>query len=60
MEMLIFWGGVLFFGGWGKKKASSIFFGRKWVKEEFGSPAGFFCALDANKKGKAGSSKKMT
>eukprot|EP00434_Breviolum_minutum_P009136 symbB.v1.2.008047.t3/scaffold502.1/size262339/1 len=29
----------------------------KWVKEEFGSPAGFFCALDANKKGKARSSK---
>lgn len=24
----------------------------KWIKEEFGSPAGFFCALDANKKGK--------
>jgi hypothetical protein len=26
---------------------------RKWIKEEFGSPAGFFSALDANKKGKA-------
>lgn len=24
----------------------------KWIKEEFGSPAGFFSALDANKKGK--------
>lgn len=26
---------------------------RKWVKEEFGSPADFFTSLDTNKKGKA-------
>ena len=26
---------------------------RRWIRDEFGSPADFFLALDANKQGKA-------